>query len=325
MNKIHAAIKRNVIVGIGNVYVETNYLGLMTGNSHTLEVGKEYRSPKWETRLGGSVVNFVVQAKRLGMKVGLIGKVGKDEAGYKLLSLLKERDIASDLIAMSDNPLIQTSVDTGLVFEDAQNIQVVAGNANQSLSREDIDLNNHFFDTVSVVYLGGFLKQTGLYKDYPELLKKLTNRGIRIFFDHGRIPVDITHNQIKVLKESMRYIEGYFPNGDELTGITGEQDISKALDLALQMGPKFVVVKLGKNGCRIKTKSEDVIIPSPTVKAISTVGAGDAFNAGFITQYLSNNSLKDAGKVACATAAIRVSKNTNPTRKEIEDFLKTQY
>jgi len=317
--------QRKVIVGIGNVYVETNYLGLMTGGSHALKVGKEYRSPKWETRLGGSVVNFVVQAKRLGMEVGLIGKVGKDEAGYKLLSLLKEKDIASNLIVMSDDPLVQTSVDTGLVFEDAQNIQVVAGNANQSLSLKDIDLSNYFFDTVSAVYLGGFLKQTGLYKDYPELLKRLTDMGIRIFLDHGRIPVDVTSNQIEVLKKSMKYVEGYFPNGDELAGITGEQDVSKALDLAMQMGPKFVVVKLGKDGCRIKTKSEDIIIPNPTVKAISTVGAGDAFNAGFITQYLSNNSLKEAGKVACATAAIRVSKNTNPTRKEINDFLKIQY
>ncbi len=310
--------QRIVIAGIGNIYVETNYLGLVTDDSHTLHSGKEYRAPKWEIRLGGSVVNFVVQAKKLGAQVGLIGKVGKDEAGRKLLTLLDEATIASDLISTSDDPTVQTSVDTGLILEGGENIQVVAGNANQKLSLKDIDLTNRFFKTVSAVYLGGFLKQLGLYKDYPTLLDKLTQMGIRIFFDHGRIPVDVTNDQLQTLKKSMKYVEGYFPNKDELIGITGQQDLTKALEIALQMGPKFVVVKLGKEGCRIKSSKEDIAIPGHAVKAISTVGAGDVFNAGFITQYLSDKPLDIAGQFANAAAAIRVSENRNPTFEDVQ-------
>jgi len=313
--------QRTVIVGIGNVYLETNYLGLITDNSRILQIGKEYRAPKWEIRLGGSVVNFIIQAKILGAPVGLIGKVGNDDAGRNLIGLLSKTKISSDLIKIANDLEIQTSVDTGLVFEDGDNIQVVAGNANQTLTIKDIDLNNPFFNTVKAVYLGGFLKQTGLYKDYPELLEKLTNMGIRIFLDHGRIPVDVAQKQIQVLKESMKFVEGYFPNIDELTGITDEQDLIKALNKALDMGPKFVAVKLGQKGCRIKSANEDIVIPGYPVKAISTVGAGDVFNAGFITRYLSGKTLNMAGKFANATAAIRVSKNINPTYDQVICYL----
>jgi len=313
--------QRTIIVGIGNIYLETNYLGLITNHSQVLQIGKEYRAPKWETRLGGSVVNFVVQAKRLGTEVGLIGKVGNDDAGHKLLSLLLDTKISSNLIKVANDQETQTSVDTGLVFEDGDNIQVVAGNANQTLTIKDVDLNNPFFNTVKAVYLGGFLKQTGLYKDYPMLLEKFMNMGIRIFLDHGRIPVDIKQEQMQSLQASMKFVEGYFPNKDELTGITGEQDLTKALNKALQMGPKFVAVKLGQKGCRIKATNEDIEILSYPVKAISTVGAGDAFNAGFITQYLSGKALSTSGKFANATAAIRVSENKNPTHSEVIRYL----
>jgi sugar/nucleoside kinase (ribokinase family) len=311
------------VIGIGNIYVETNYLGLMTGGADNLKIGKEYRAPKWETRLGGSVVNFTVQAQRLGLKVGLIGKIGQDDAGEKLLNLLKEAEISTDLIKVASETDVQTSVDTGLVFENGANIQVVAGNANQRLAYSDINLASPFFKTVNSVYLGGFLKQINLYQDYPTLLQKLTKMGIRIFLDHGRIPVDVTSDQLQALFKSLPFVEGYFPNQEELIGITGEKDLTLALEKALKLGPKFVVVKLGEAGCRVKTLEQDILIPCKVVKAVSTVGAGDAFNAGFISQYLAGIDLKAAAEFANLVAGIRVSQNRNPYLHEIQTIKKT--
>lgn len=316
-----SASKLKYIVAIGNVYVETNYIDLVTDDPTILKVGKEYRAKKYEVRLGGSVVNFAVQSKRLSVNVGLIGKIGNDEPGKKLLHLLEEEGIAPDLIKVSRDRTIQTSIDTGLIFADGNNIQVVSGNANQSLSLKDIDLTNTFFAKSESVYVGGFLKQTSLYPDYPTLFRKLTHRGKRIFLDHGRIPVDVTDKQLNILYKSMKFVEVYFPNKDELVGITKESSIENALKRALEMGPKLVAVKLGPEGCRIKTKNEETIIPGYKVKAISTVGAGDAFNAGFITQYLAGEPLQKAGKFANAVAALRVSTNRNPQLEEVNNFI----
>jgi sugar/nucleoside kinase (ribokinase family) len=68
------------------------------------------------------------------------------------------------------------------------------------------------------------------------------------------------------------------------------------------MGPKVVVIKLGKDGCFIKTKEgEKYIIPTyDRIKPVDTTGAGDSFCAGFLTALVKGKSLVDCGKFANA-------------------------
>lgn len=314
--------KKITIAAIGNIYVETNYIGLQTSGKDVLEIGKEYRARAYETRLGGSVANFAYQAKLLGADVGLIGKVGNDENGKKLLDLLKSAEIATDLITVSTDPHVQTSIDSGLVLSHSgQNIQIVSGNANQLLSKNDINSSNPFFSSVSALYLGGFLKQESLYKDYPELLKHFSKKRIPIFLDHGRIPVDMTEEKRTALLQSLPFITGYLPNEDEIMGISKMSSIPEAADWALEMGASMVIIKLGSKGCFIKTKKEEVTVPGKHVQVISTVGAGDAFNAGFITHYLQGNNLQSCGEFANTVAALKVSTNKNPVLKNVVESL----
>lgn len=314
--------EKQLILGIGNIYVETNYLGLETGEKDILEAGREYRARTYETRLGGSVVNFVLCAKTLGFEVGLIGKTGQDEAGEKLRKLLRDAEIADDLIIASSD--VSTSVDTGVVLaHSGENIQFVSGDANQKLSLEDIDLNNPIFEKVSAVYLGGGLKQESLFPNYPELIRQLHSKNIKIFFDHGRFPVDTSKEKRDVLVEALSLVDGYFPNGQEIVDLTDIQDKDMALKRVLEMGPKIVVVKFGPEGCRVKTKDEDINFPGYKVNVVSTVGAGDAFNAGFIAQFLKGKSLRECGEFANATAALRISKNQIPLENEVLEFLAT--
>lgn len=316
------ANERPTILGIGNVYVETNYLGLNTASSDSLVAGREYRAPHYETRLGGSVVNFVIQAKRLGAEVGLIGKRGDDEKGKELIALLQKEGIASDLIAAS--PTVQTSVDTGIVLShNGKNIQLVSGNANQSLSLEDVDTHNPLFESATAVYLGGFLKQESLYQDYPKLLREINQRGVKIFLDHGRIPVNVTDEQLDILRESLQYVEAYLPNESEIMGFTGEPSLDEAIKTVLDMGPKIVAVKMGEKGCRVKSRTEDIDLPGYSVDVISTVGAGDSFNAAFTARYLQGNDLGTCAQFANAAAAFRVSQNRCGNQEEVMKFVKT--
>lgn len=311
---------KNLIIGIGNIYLETNYLGLNSGGADLLKAGREYRSNTYETRLGGSVVNFAIQIKKLGFDVSLIGKIGKDEMGKKLLELLEKAKILSDLIIKRNN--VQTSIDTGLVFaHNGQNIQVVSGNANQTLSINNIDFENPIFKKVTAIYLGGFFKQELLYKDYPKLLGKIKKRAIKIFLDHGRIPVDLSSDKLERLYESFKFVDGYFPNESELLGVTNEKTIERALEKAVNFGQKFLVLKRGEKGCIVKTEKEEIKIDSLKVNVINTVGAGDIFNAAFISQYLDGRSLKDCAKFANKTAAIKISQNFHPTTEEVKKFI----
>jgi sugar/nucleoside kinase (ribokinase family) len=311
----------NYLLAIGNVYVETNYLGLDTAGKDILEEGREYKSSSYEIRLGGSVVNFITQAKKLGSFVGLIGKIGIDEPGEKLLSMLNEEGVATDLIIA--DPGVKTSVDTGVIFEHSgENIQLISGNANQSFSIKDINFDSSIFTATKAIYFGGFFKQTLLLPSYIEIFQNIQKMGIQLFLDSGRVPVDVTKQSIEILRTILPLTSGYFPNEDEAKDITHKSNINEAIKTISSWGVKLLVVKKGADGCTIAFDNKVDHISGYKVKAISTVGAGDAFNAGFVTSLLNGKSIKDAGIFANATAAFRVSKNRQPTSLEVEEFLK---
>jgi sugar/nucleoside kinase (ribokinase family) len=314
------------LLAIGNIYLETNYLALESGGSESLSAGHEYRSDRYETKLGGSVVNFILQLKKLGVgKLGLIGKIGDDEAGEKVLDLLNRAGISSEYITHS--PRVQTAIDTGVILShNHDNIQLVSGNANQNLSYDDLEPKMEMLVHAKVIYLGGFFKQESLFESYPFLLRKLKSQGIRLFLDHGRLPVNIAKQKLETLRAISPFIEGYFPNHDELLSVTEEADTDSALRKALSWGFKFVAVKLGASGCKVYSNSGLVSVSGYQINVVNVVGAGDSFNAGFIFRLLYGKSpnLVDCAEFANAVAAFRVSRNYLPNKAEVEDLLQTR-
>lgn len=301
MSKIHLA-------SIGSVYLETNYLATETAGKNTLQVGQEYRSSSYTVGLGGSAVNFAVQASKLGISVSLIGKVGDDEQGKKVLALFTEQNIQTDFIRVARD--VQTGVDTGIVLaHSGQNIQLVSGNANQTFSYLDIPLDHPLFVGVSAVYLGGYFKQESLYSDYPKLLKQLKETNKQIFLDHGRVPVDVHTSKIAILKEALPYVDGYFLNDTELYAITEETVFASAINKIVSWGPKCIVVKQGDQGCTVVVGKNIKSIPTEAAHAQNTVGAGDAFNAGFLSKYLCGSDAYDAAAYANRIATYKVAHN----------------
>ena len=65
-------------------------------------------------------------------------------------------------------------------------------------------------------------------------------------------------------------------------------------------------------------------VPAFSVKAVDTTGAGDNFNAGFISAYISGRTLVDAARFGSATAALKIGGvgwSTYPKRAQVNKFL----
>lgn len=310
-----------IILCIGSIYVETNYLGLETGGKDELVGGKEYQSAFWEMRPAGSAVSVATQLVELGCKVKLIGKRGDDEMGNKLCALLAERGVDPSHLAVSKS--VQTSVDTGVVFaHNRNNIQLVSGSANSSLCYSDIINQSVDLNDIEAVYLGGMAKQHSLIADYPKLIKFFKEKEIKVFLDHGRIPVDFTEKKRQIILSSIGLVDGYFPNETEICTVTKASRLTYAVRRALAMGVPLVVVKQGKKGCLVATQKSGVTsIAGFDIKPMSTVGAGDSFNAGFIYQYMNDKNIEDCARFANATAAHRVSKNRQANLAEMSSFI----
>ena len=299
MSKIHLA-------SIGSVYLETNYLATETAGKDVIAAGSEYRSSSYTVGLGGSAVNFTLQVVALGLDASLIGKVGDDEQGKKVLAQLSECGIRTDFIKI--DPGVQTGVDTGVVLaHSGQNIQLVSGNANQSLSFDDLPWDKPLFDDVSAVYLGGYFKQESLFGDYPKLVKKLKDMHKRVFLDHGRVPVDVETQKLDTLRQTLRFVDGYFLNDSELFAVTGETVFADAVKSIATWGPPLIVVKEGEKGCTLVEGDRVKKFTTDSVNVVSTVGAGDAFNAGFLSKYLTGADVYASARYANRVATYKVA------------------
>ena len=87
-----------------------------------------------------------------------------------------------------------------------------------------------------------------------------------------------------------------------------------------------VVVKLGALGSRWLRADGDVVMPAPVVDAVDTTGAGDAFNAGFLSAWLRGASLATClatgNSVGAASTQAAGGLDALPTARQLPRLLR---
>lgn len=165
-----------LLLTVGNIYIDHNTFGVNSGGEiFRLVSGRDYFATRSERVLGGSAVNAAMQASRLGIEVGFIGKTGNDEGGQKIRMLLQKEGILSELVAEDAN--LTTSMAVNLIDKNGQFIGIHYGDASKNLSARDIDLDTTLFNRSQAIYFGGTAKQPLLLKDGEELFQKLHTRA----------------------------------------------------------------------------------------------------------------------------------------------------
>lgn len=305
-----------LLLTVGNIYVDHNIYGVNAGDVFTLESGKDYFAERGERVLGGSAINVAMQAQRLGIEVGFIGKTGDDPNAAEVKRLLDAEGILGDLIREGAGQT--TSMAVNMIANDGEFVGLHYGDASRTLRAGDIDTEHELFRRAKAVYFGGTAKQPALFEECESLFCAISQQGLNVFYDPNRFPAEEVAADRALLAGQLRYVTGYFPNEDELLQAMDESDTDVALSRAIESGVGFVALKLGARGCRIKTSADDFWIDGKSVEVMTTVGAGDCFNATFIASYLADLSLRECAERATAAAALKVSQNIWPDLGAIE-------
>jgi sugar/nucleoside kinase (ribokinase family) len=99
----------------------------------------------------------------------------------------------------------------------------------------------------------------------------------------------------------------FLPNAAEARAIAGCEDLDQAGNRLADHFP-IVVVKNGGNGARLFQRGTTFSLPAPEGgPVLDTTGAGDAFNAGFLAAWLAGRPLQQAlaEGIACGTLSVR--------------------
>jgi len=95
----------------------------------------------------------------------------------------------------------------------------------------------------------------------------------------------------------------------------------------VEWGARVGIVTLGELGAVLATADRDSTVPSLPGNAVDTTGAGDAFSAGFLVEYLRTGDAQASARFACAVAKHVIGGTGGviarrmPTRADVEAIL----
>ncbi|MBI4399778.1 carbohydrate kinase family protein [Candidatus Micrarchaeota archaeon] len=258
---------------------------------------------------GGSAANVAVGSVKLGLKAGVIGNVGTDEIGALLF-----RDLRLSRVDVSRVNVVKgkTGIAIILINKHAE-VEVVEM---IGMSEPIIDIDVDYIKTCKHLHM------TGTNLDALEIASEAAKKsGVPVSFDPGRSK---SHFGLQKLSKIINNCNYLIVNSTELKFITGENDVNAGIKKLKQEFDITCIIKSGKNPVLVAGKDTFEVEPFK-VQAVDTIGAGDAFCAGFITYLLEKKSLKDSVRFANAVAAAKVQHvgaQSVPDRKEIEKMLK---
>ena len=255
---------------------------------------------------GGDAFNQAVNISSLGHKVALCGKVGDDNIGSFLISEAKKNNINIDFI-MKDSEH-QTSVTIVLIDGNGnRNFIGTENGTNAFLKGENI--RTDIFSGAKVVSIGslyGSVSFTG--KEVEIVLKEAKKYNCITVADM----MHASRGSFDDAALALKYVDYFLPNLEEAKSLTKKSDINEIADQIINAGVFCVIIKLGENGCFVKTKKQnnnDICQYVPayhTENVVDTTGAGDALVSGFISGIIDGCDIISAVKRGCAAGCITV-------------------
>jgi sugar/nucleoside kinase (ribokinase family) len=126
------------------------------------------------------------------------------------------------------------------------------------------------------------------------------------------------------LLELLKRVNGLVLNDSEAKLLTGDENLVRAGQRILELGPKFVVIKKGEHGAMFFAEKETYVLPAyPTKEVVDPTGAGDSF-AGGMMGYLAEQenfettTLKTALAYGTVVASFNVEDFSLERMKQVE-------
>ena len=250
----------------------------------SLEPGKGMKDTQdWRLAPGGAVCNVAVGLARLGVKVGLITKVGADPFGEFMLDFLKKEGVDTRWIKVSNQDL------TAIVFAALDKRRRPSfffyGTPGADRGLRPPDLLKRAFDGIKVFHFGTIsLSREPVRSATLRAIKLAQKAGCRLSFDPNlRFHLWKDHGELKRITQSLiPKVDLVKLNQDELEFITGTRDLKKGAGKLIKVGAKIAVVTLGGRGAFFASAAFQGLVPAFKLKPIDTTGAGDAFAAAMI-------------------------------------------
>lgn len=278
---------------------------------------------------GGTGANTAAALSKLGIKTAYMGTLGADYGGRFLLEDLKQRNIHSELTLIDEN----SNTVYVFAFIDEQGERHPWAFPRTGVSYADYDLEKI---DLSIIRKAKWLHSSGmtilfdgtLRKHLPHIFKVAYEAGVPTSFD---LNTRVNHLDklepgiVDAIRQTIPYVKYLLGSGqDEFFSFNPQDDWRDSVRSFKENG-RVVIARMGKDGAFLVDADREEQQKAFDVPVVNTIGAGDAFNAGFIAAILKGHSHSEAMTWGNAVASYKVSGNSarhTPDEATLLSFLR---
>jgi 5-dehydro-2-deoxygluconokinase len=294
--------------------------------------------------VGGCPSNIAIGCSRLGLKAGVVTRVGDEQMGRFIRERMAREGVA--LTGIITDPKRLTAL-VLLAVENDQTFPLIfyrENCADMALSEEEID-PNFIASAKAVLVTGTHFSQAHTSLAQNKAIDIARANGGKVVFDIDYRPnlwglAGHAAGEERYIKSDRvsAHLQAILPQCDLVVGTeeeihiaAGEEDTIKALRRIRSLSHATIVLKRGPMGCvvfegEIPARLEEGIVGDGfPVEVYNVLGAGDAFLSGFLRGWIRGEALQTCATWANACGAIAVSRllcsPEYPTFVELQHFL----
>lgn len=264
----------------------------------------------------GSESNFSIGVAKLGHSAKWVSRVGDDEFGAFIRNAVRGEGVDVSGVITDESAL------TGCMFKqrsvgETKVFYYRKGSAASFLSPEDMEDSE--IGKAKFVYVTGItpLLSESCRASVDHVFTSAHRQGVKICFDPNiRMRLWKDGDYTKLLQDYVLRADVVVAGLDEMRLLFGDSTEKEAMDHLFSRGnASYAAIKDGAKGALAGTPGEQVFIAPYPCKCIEPIGAGDAFNAGFLCGILEERSLEECGRMGAFCGA-----SVTQTPGDIEGF-----
>lgn len=268
-------------------------------------------------KTGGKGANQACAAGKLGGEVRMLGCIGQDEFGRRLVESLQGSGVETKYLKESGSQ--PTGLAVICVDHEGNNSIVVIPGANKECNVEYLKARDEQFQWCDYVVLQMEIPHDAVWYG----VKRAKELGKTVILNPAPAPEAIPEDIFSLID----YIT---PNETELAALSqmGGEDqeaVRQAAGFFIQRGIPNVVVTLGDKGAMAVGADKERFYPARRAEAVDTTAAGDCFNGALAAALAEGQEKDQAIRFANLASSIAVTRKgaqeSLPNREELEAIL----
>ncbi len=257
-------------------------------------------------KIGGAPLNVAYHLNRMGQDAAIVSRIGKDDLGNGIKEFIQQKELSAASILQLDS-----THPTSIVEAKVDDNHEVTYDIVEEVAWDYIDYNKELEQLVDESKYLVFGSLCTRHQVTRQTLRSLLESDLIKILDVNLRPPFYSK---EILEKLLSYTQIAKMNEHELKIIAQWFDIEGNTQecisgLAQKFELEILITTFGSKGAYLWHDNEILFQKGHKVEVADTVGSGDAFLAGFLSEYIQDTTIENALKVANTLGAFIATKD----------------